>query len=358
MQALRFHAAKDLRLDDIEAPPARPADDEVVIRNRLVGICGTDLHEYSYGPIFIPTEPHPYSHAKAPQVLGHEFGGVVEAVGSGVTSVRPGDRVSVQPLMMPRTGEFYADRGLFHLSGSLALVGLSWGWGGMAELAAVKEYNVFKVPDALTDEEAALVEPSAVAVYACDRGRVAAGNSVLVTGAGPIGALVLLAARAAGAAPLFVSDVNDARLELVRSMLPDVITINPSRERPGDVVRAGTDGRVGVDVAIECVGNEHALKDCLDGVRKQGVIVQTGLHPHENPLDWFQVTFKDIDIRGSWCYPTYLWPRVMRLIASGLLPAKKIVTKRIGLGEAVPAGFEALLDPGGTQVKILIDLSK
>ena len=155
MQALRFHAAKDLRLDDIAAPPARPADDEVVIRNRFVGICGTDLHEYSYGPIFIPTEPHPFSHAKAPQVLGHEFGGVVEAVGAGVTSVAPGDRVSVQPLLMPRTGEHYADRGLFHLSGSLALVGLSWGWGGMAELAAVKEYNVFKVPDALTDEEAA-----------------------------------------------------------------------------------------------------------------------------------------------------------------------------------------------------------
>ncbi|MEZ5863628.1 MAG: hypothetical protein R3D25_05975 [Geminicoccaceae bacterium] len=138
---------------------------------------------------------------------------------------------------MPRTGEHYADRGLFHLSGSLALVGLSWGWGGMAELAAVKEYNVFKVPDALTDEEAALVEPTAVAVYACDRGRVAAGNSVLVTGAGPIGALVLLAARAAGAAPLFVSDVNDARLDFVRAMLPDVVTINPSRRSRAMSVR-------------------------------------------------------------------------------------------------------------------------
>lgn len=355
MRALRFHAAKDLRIDDIEAPE-RPDAGQVVIRNRFVGICGTDLHEYSYGPIFIPTEPHPFTKAKAPQVLGHEFGGVVEAVGEGVSTVRPGDRVSVQPLVMPRAGEHYADRGLFHLSGELALVGLSWGSGGMAERALVNEYNVFPVPEAMSDEEAALVEPAAVAVYACDRGGVTAGASVLVTGAGPIGCLTLLAARAAGAAQLFVSDVNDARLDFARSVLPDVTTINPARSRPGEVVRGQTEGRVGCDVAIECVGNEHALKDCLDAVRKQGVVVQTGLHPHENPLDWFQVTFKDVDIRGSWAYPTQIWPRVMRLIGSGLLPARKIVTKRIGLGEAVPAGFDALLDPAGTEVKILIDL--
>lgn len=358
MRALRFHAAKDLRIEDIEDPPQRPPAGQVVIRNRFVGICGTDLHEYSYGPIFIPAEaPHPFTKAKAPQVLGHEFGGVVEAVGDGVTAVAPGDRVSVQPLLMPRSGDYYAERGLFHLSSDLALVGLSWGSGGMAEMALVNEYNVERIPAALSDEEAALVEPAAVAVYACDRGGVAAGNSVLVTGAGPIGALTLLAARAAGAAQLFVSDINDARLDFARSLVPDLVTINPQSSKVGDVVRAASEGRVGCDVAIECVGNEHALKDCLDAVRKQGVVVQTGLHPHENPLDWFQVTFKDVDIRGSWAYPTHLWPRVMRLIASGQLPAKKIVTKRITLDEAVPAGFDALLDPAGTQLKILIDLS-
>ncbi len=98
----------------------------------------------------------------------------------------------------------------------------------MAEAALVNEYNVQKIPDEMTDEEAALVEPTAVAVYACDRGGVTAGNSVLVTGAGPIGMLTLLAARAAGATQLFVSDLNDARLELAKGVIPDVITINPS----------------------------------------------------------------------------------------------------------------------------------
>jgi (R,R)-butanediol dehydrogenase / meso-butanediol dehydrogenase / diacetyl reductase len=138
-------------------------------------------------------------------------------------------------------------------------------------------------------------------------------------------------------------------------VLPDIITINPKRDNVGDVVRSLTEGEVGCDVAIECVGNEHALKACLDAVRKQGVVVQTGLHPHENPLDWFQVTFKDIDIRGSWAYPTHYWPRVIRLISSGLLPAKKIVTKKIMLDRAVSQGFDALLDPSLHRSQILRD---
>ncbi|QFI69628.1 2,3-butanediol dehydrogenase [Sinorhizobium alkalisoli] len=357
MQALRFHAAKDLRIEDVPAPSG-PAAGQVLVRNRFVGICGTDLHEYAYGPIFVPKEPHPFTGAHGPQVLGHEFGGVIEAVGEGVTSVRAGDRVSVQPLIMPRAGDYFADRGLFHLSTDLALAGLSWHSGGMAEYALLNAYNVERIPDEMTDEEAALVEPSAVAVYACDRGGVTAGSSVLVTGAGPIGVLTLLAARAAGAAQLFVSDINDARLEFAASILPEITPINPRRENPGELVRARTEGVVGCDVAIECVGNEHALKVCVDAVRKQGVVVQTGLHPHENPLDWFQVTFKDIDLRGSWAYPTHYWPRVIRLIASGLLPAKRVVTARIPLDRAVAEGFDALLDPAGRHLKILIDLTK
>ncbi len=356
MKALRFHAAKDLRVETI-AKPDQPGPGQVLVRNRFVGICGTDLHEYSYGPIFIPKEPHPFTGAHGTQILGHEFGGVVEAVGPGVTHVKPGDRVSVQPLIMPRSGDYFSDRGLFHLSPELALVGLSWVSGGMAEWSLLNDYNVAPIPDTLTDEEAALVEPAAVAVYACDRGGVTAGSSVLVTGAGPIGALTLLAAKAAGAAQLFVSDLNDTRLGFMKEMLPEVVTLNPKRDKVGDVVRARTEGNVGCDVAIECVGNEHALKACLDAVRKQGTVVQTGLHPHDNPLDWFSVTFKDVDIRGSWAYPTHYWPRVIRMIATGLLPASRVVTKRITLDTAITQGFDVLLDPAGTQLKILIDLN-
>ena len=121
MQSLRFHASKDLRLEDLPNPDDTPPPGEVRLRNTYCGICGTDLHEYTDGPIFIPTEPHPFTSASGPQTLGHEYGGVVEAAGEGVSRVKPGDRVSVQPLVMPRQGDYYADRGLFHLSNELAL---------------------------------------------------------------------------------------------------------------------------------------------------------------------------------------------------------------------------------------------
>ncbi|WP_116134171.1 2,3-butanediol dehydrogenase [Tropicimonas sp. IMCC34043] len=356
MKALRFHAAKDLRIEDVYAVPV-PGPGQVAIRNTFVGICGTDLHEYAYGPIFIPVEPHPFTGAAGPQVLGHEFGGVVQAVGAGVTHVAPGDRVSVQPLIMPRKGDYFADRGLFHLSPDLALAGLSWLSGGMAEAALLNDYNVVRIPDAMSDEEAALVEPTAVAVYACDRGGVAAGSSVLVAGAGPIGMLTLLTAKAFGATRLFVSDLNDTRLALAQKILPGVVTLNPTRDDIGARIREATEGNAGCDVTLECVGNEKALQSCLDAVRKQGVIVQVGLHPGLSGLNWFDVTFKDVDIRGSWAYPTHLWPRVIDLIASGAIPASKVVTKKIRLKDAVAEGFDVLLDPAGTHLKILIDLT-
>lgn len=356
MKALRFHAAKDLRIEDIEAIPA-PGPGQVAIRNTFVGICGTDLHEYAYGPIFVPAEPHPFTNAVLPQVLGHEFGGVVTAIGEGVTNVAVGDRVSVQPLIMPRSGDYFADRGLFHLSEQLALAGLSWISGGMAEAALLNDYNVVKIPDTMSDEEAALVEPTAVSVYACDRGKITAGNSVLVTGAGPIGILTMLSAKAFGATKIFLSDLNDTRLELAKSIMPEVITLNPKRDDIAAVVRANTEGGVGCDVAMECVGNEKALQSCLDAVRKQGTIVQVGLHPGNSGLNWHDVTFKDVDVRGSWAYPTHLWPRVIDMIATGAIPAMKVVTKKIRLDDAVSEGFDALLDPAGTQLKILIDLN-
>jgi (R,R)-butanediol dehydrogenase/meso-butanediol dehydrogenase/diacetyl reductase len=357
MKALRFHAAKNLKVENIPEPRA-PGPDEVVIKNRFTGICGTDLHEYAHGPIFIPKEPHPYTGFSGPQVLGHEFGGVVAKVGKDIRHVKEGDRVSVQPFITPRSGDYYTDRGNFNLSDMMALAGLSWESGGMAQGALLKGYNVYKVPEQLADEDAALVEPTAVAVYACDRGGVKPGDAVLVTGAGPIGILTLLAARASGAVQLFVSDPNSTRLGIAKKIIPDVVTINPKEQTVGNVVRAASEGGVGVDVALECVGNTFALQACVDAVRKRGVVVQVGLHPGEAPINWFNVVYKDIDLRGSWAYPGQIWPRVMGLIASGQIPARKVVTKTVSLDDAIIEGFDALLDPAGKHIKILIDLDR
>lgn len=135
------------------------------------------------------------------------------------------------------------------------------------------------------------------------------------------------------------------------------LRFHAAREDVGAMVRAGTEGNLGCDVALECVGNDRALQSCLDAVRKQGVIVQTGLHSGKGSIDFLQLTFKDAEIRGSWCYPAHSWPRTIELIASGAIPAARVVTRRIALDQAVSDGFQALLDPAGTQLKILIDLN-
>ncbi len=356
MKALRFHAAKDLRVENIDRPPS-PGRREVVVRNTSAGICGTDLHEYLYGPIFVPNDPHPFSGAKIPLILGHEFAGVVEEVGDDVQTLKVGDRVSVMPLVMPKDQGYFAERGLFFLSDKLAILGLSGAWGGMAESALLPEGSVIKIPDTMTSDEAALVEPTAVAVYACDRGGVRAGSSVLIAGAGPIGILTALAAEAAGATRIFITDFNDLRLSRATEILPTLTTINPSKQSVAEVVRGATEGGVGCDIAIECVGNEGALRDCIAAARPQGVVVQVGLHPSLSAVDWFQVTVKDMDIRGSFAYPTSYWPRVIDLISSGKIPAGKVVTSRVSLDTAVRDGFDKLVVPGNSHLKIMIDLT-
>ena len=187
MRALRFHAARDLRIEEVTEPPA-PSLGDVVVRVATCGICGTDLHEYTAGPIVTPVEPHPLTGAQNPQILGHEFAGDVVATGPGVTSVAEGDRVAIMPLAY--CGHCpYCRRGLQHLCAMMACVGLSHPWGGMAELATVAEYQVVRLPESVTYRQGALIEPTAVAAYGVERAGVGPGDSVLVTGAGPIGAL-------------------------------------------------------------------------------------------------------------------------------------------------------------------------
>src|SRR5205823_8076740 len=162
------------------------------------------------GPIVTPVEPHPLTGAQNPQILGHEFAGDVVAIGSGVTSVVEGDRVAIMPLAYCGRCA-YCSRGLQHLCATMGCVGLSHAWGGMAELATVAEYQVVRLPDGVTYQQGALIEPTAVAAYGVERGGVKPGDRVLVTGAGPIGALAALCARTAGASVVYVSEPNPAR---------------------------------------------------------------------------------------------------------------------------------------------------
>lgn len=354
MKAVRFHAKRDIRVEQV-AEPGNFAADQVLVRPLITGICGTDIHEYIAGPIVTPTTPHVYTGASNPQILGHEFSAEVLKVGNDITHVKKGDRVSIQPLISPRD-DYYGRRGLFHLSESMGCVGLSWPWGGMGELAVLNGYNVVPVPPGVSDVQAAMIEPAAVAVYAVDRGGVQSGSTVLVSGAGPIGALTLLAVKAAGASQIFVSEPNPNRLAKAKELVPECIAINPMIQDVTAVIRELTDEHVGVDVAIECVGLEASLNACAASVRRQGKVVQTGLHLKPASIDAMLWALKDITLEATWCYPTQCWPRIIRMVESGNFPIEKVITGRIDSDDVVTKGFEALLDKSATHLKILVNV--
>lgn len=357
MKAIRYYTRRDIRLDDVPAPSGELAADQVLVEPLVCGICGTDLHEYVAGPIVTPVEPHVYSGAVLPQILGHEFSAVVTKIGSAVTNVAPGDRVSIQPLISPRD-DYYGRRGLYHLSEQMACVGLSWAWGGLGEQAVVNDYNVFKVPDGVSDVQAAMIEPAAVALYGVDRGGVEAGSSVLVSGIGPIGALVLLAVKAAGAKAIFVSEPNPNRRALAQRLVPEAVVFDPRSDTDIlDRIRAATEDGVGVDVALECVGAEASLNLCAEAVRRRGTVVQVGLHTKPASIDAMLWALKDITVEATWCYPTSIWPRIAEMISSGSFPVEKIVTATIAPEDVVEKGFEALLDPTGSNMKILVQMA-
>jgi (R,R)-butanediol dehydrogenase/meso-butanediol dehydrogenase/diacetyl reductase len=351
VRAVTFHGQRDLRVDEVDAPPP-PAPGFVGLRNLSAGICGTDLHEWQDGPLLTTVEPHALTGASLAQILGHEYSGEVTAVGDGVTSVRPGDRVAVMPLFF--CGECASCRNASpQTCAVLGAVGYNWAWGGLAEYSVVAEHQVAVLPDELTNAQGALVEPTAVAVHSVSSAGVARGDTVLVTGGGPIGQLVALAATAAGAEDVYLSEANPRRLaRAARLGLTDVLDAVA-----GDVaadLRERTGG--GVDVAIECAGGTAPLGSCVAAVRGGGTVMQTALHTQPAAVDMRSVTLRDLTIRGANCFPVDSWPRVIDLIASGRLPAERIITGSVGIEDAIGRGFEALLDPDGDQIKILIEL--
>jgi (R,R)-butanediol dehydrogenase / meso-butanediol dehydrogenase / diacetyl reductase len=348
MKAARFHGARDIRIEDVP-PPGEPGPGEVLVEPSWTGICGTDLHEYLMGPIVTPAEPHPLTGAQLPQILGHEFSATVVATGDGV-SLAPGDRVAAMPLIS--CGHCRPClRGDAHLCVRMACTGLSSAWGALAELAIVSASQLSRIPDELTMEQGALIEPTAVAVYAVERARLAAGADVLISGAGPIGALSILAALALGAGRVFVSEPNPHRAERARELGATVVW-DPTAENAGGAITDLTDG--GVDRAIECSGTGPGLNLCVEAVRAGGVVVQAGLHTSKPAVDPMQWCLKDLTIEATWAYPVTAWPRIAQLIARGALPADLVVTRRTGLESVVEDGFDSLIDPSGREMKVLV----
>ena len=190
---------------------------------------------------------------------------------------------------------------------------------------------------------------------AIEHGDLKAGDTILITGGGPIGALVVLAASAAGASKIFLSEPNKVRRELVESWKVCTGIYDPLSQDVAALIKGQTESNVGVDVAIECVGNEKALAVCMDSVRRCGTIVQVGLPTRATAIDLHKLVTKDLTYRGSWAYKNTAWPRVISMVASGKLPVEKAITGKVKLENAVEQGFDALTDPHSAHLKILVE---
>lgn len=349
MKAAVFYGAKDVRVENV-AEPSSVKPDEVRLKPFWCGICGTDVHEYAMGPIVIPSKPHRLNGSVLPQILGHEFSAEVLEIGSHVKNVKVGDRVSVMPLLSCKEC-YFCLRGQNHLCVSMACVGLSCEWGGIAEQAIVPAAQVFKLHDNMSNEAGAVVEPTAVAAYGVDRSGVKPGDTILITGAGPIGALASLYAESLGAR-VFVSEVNPNRQRLVES-LGVATLLDPTKTDVAKELRDLTGG-IGVDAVVECSGNEMALNTGLAAIRSGGTVVQTGLHTKPASIDPMNISEHDITYAGTWCFPVQDWPRIIDLIGRKGLAVEKVVTSKITMDDIVDKGFEVLVSPTGTEAKILV----
>jgi (R,R)-butanediol dehydrogenase/meso-butanediol dehydrogenase/diacetyl reductase len=358
MRAAVFHSKGTITVDEV-APPSTPGPGEVLVRPQFCGICGTDLHEYTDGPIVIPVEPHPLNGSKAPQILGHEFSAYVVEVGAGVTSVQPGDLCTVMPLIYCGECDQCA-RGAHHLCRTMACTGLSAQWGGLADLAIVKASQIVPVPQSVSPLQAALIEPAAVAAYGVDRGHLQPGQTVFVTGAGPIGSLVVMYCLAGGARRVIVSESDPVRLARAAKLgegLGEIIPVNPVTADLAAVVKLHTNG-LGVDLAVECAGKEAALQACIDLVKPGGHVVQTALHVVPASISAEMLAVKDLTLSGTWCYPVFDFPRVIDLVATGRWPVDRVVSSVIALDDVVEKGFESLIRRGSGDVKVLIEIAK
>ncbi|GGK22421.1 (R,R)-butanediol dehydrogenase [Caldalkalibacillus thermarum] len=346
MKAARWYNARDIRVEEVEEPKVEAG--KVKIKVEWAGICGSDLHEYAAGPIFVPVKtPHPLSRDVAPIIMGHEFCGRVVEVGEGVTKVKVGDPVAIEPVL--RCGKCPAcKKGKYNLCEQLGFHGLSGGGGGFSEYTVVDEYMVHRMPEGLSFEQGALVEPAAVALHAVRMSKIKPGDTAAVFGTGPIGLLVIEALKAAGASEIYAVEISKERLQKAKE-LGATYVINPKEEDP---VNKLLDLTGGVDVAFEVTGIPAVLQQAIDSTAFEGETVIVSIWEHEAGIQPNNIVMKERNVKGIIAYRD-IFPAVMELMRQGYFQAEKLVTKRIKLDEIVTEGFETLMKEKD-QVKILV----
>lgn len=342
MKAAVLHNAKDLRVEEVNEGSLLP--NQLKVKVEWAGICGSDLHAYLHGLSMVE---HPISGQKPPFALGHEFSGTIVEIGADVTKNKIGDRVTVEPLLY--CGECYAcKRGYYNQCYKVGFVGLNRD-GGFAEYTIVDENMVHTLPDHVSFEEGALVEPTAVSFYAVRESQLKVGDAVAIFGAGPIGLLALLSAKAAGASQIVVVDLSEERLHKA-SELGATAIIDAHREDVVEMIQQLTNG--GVSVAYECAGVQATMTNAIASIKQGGQVMAIAVYSNPVSVDMGQVLFKAASITSTLAY-RHVFPEVIDMIATGRLDVKGVITKKIALDDIVDEGFHQLINDV-KQAKILV----
>lgn len=350
MKAARFYDRGDIRIEDIPEPSVEPGT--VGIDVAWCGICGTDLHEFMEGPIFIPPcgHPHPISGESAPVTMGHEFSGVVYAVGEGVEDIKVGQHVVVEPYIIADDvptgpGENY------HLSKNMNFIGLGGCGGGLSEKIAVKRRWVHPIANSIPLDQAALIEPLAVGYHAFVRSGAKAGDVALVGGGGPIGLLLSAVLKAKGITVIMTELSAKRKEKALDTGVADYI-LDPTEVNVTAEVMKITENR-GVDVAFECTSNNKVLDTLVESTRSTGTIVIVSIWSHPATVNVHSVVMKELDIRGTIAYVNN-HAETIKLVEEGKVNLEPFITQRIELDDLISQGFDTLIHNNESAVKIIV----
>ena len=347
MKAAVWHGRGDIKISDIPEPLVEKG--QVKIKVRWCGICGSDVHEYREGPMLIPKKSHPLTGKSAPVVLGHEFSGDVVEVGREVKRIAIGDRVTINCLLYCGTC-VYCKRGEYNMCLRLATVGLAWD-GAFAESVVVPEYTVLKIPDEVTYEMGTFAEPVAVAVRAVKRSRLKFGDAVGVIGAGPIGLLVLQAAKAAGASKVFAIEPIEQRRKLAKQLGANEV-FDPTQGDVGKEIADRTEG-LRADVAFECVGHQSAFDTALRITGRRAMIVMVGMAIKPLEVPFLRLWGHEKEITTCTGYVDE-YPTALALLADRRVMVEPMITGKIKLSELVEKGIQEMIQHPEHHVKILV----
>jgi L-idonate 5-dehydrogenase len=345
MHALVIHAPKDLRIEDVPTP--EPEANQLLIRVRTGGICGSDLHYFNHGGFGTVR-------IKEPMVLGHVVAGVVARTGSNVTDMPVGTRITISPSRPCGLCE-YCQRGLQNHCLDMRYYGSAMRMphvqGAFRQEIVIDRAQAYPVSDTLNDAEAAMAEPLSVALHAVRRAGSLLGKKVLVTGCGPIGALIVAAARRAGAATIVATDVSALPLESARRVGADE-TYNVAAQP--DALAAFATGKGTFDVLFEASGNTAALRSAFDVLRPRAVIVQIGLGSGDATLPMNVVVAKEFDLRGAFRFHEEFAVAV-ELLNKGLIDVKPLISGVFPYQDSI-AAFQAAGDRSKS-MKVLVSFA-